>query len=203
MPKSSQNEGKLLIAINTLNCGQIKSGRKAASLYDVPPSTLNDRVNGRKSRAEINAKKRKLRPHEHEALVAWCLDMDKRGFPTQLIQVREMADALLAARKPGKPFENVGKCWATRFIRDEPRLAMKWNRKFPSQRARCEDPARYREWFDRVAAVRFQYGIQDEDTYNFDETGFMMGISSTAKASICIHWYSAHHKAQPIWLLIN
>jgi hypothetical protein len=167
MPKSSQNEGKLLIAINTLNCGQIKSGRKAASLYDVPPSTLNDRVNGRKSRAEINAKKRKLRPHEHEALVAWCLDMDKRGFPTQLIQVREMADALLAARKPGKPFENVGKCWATRFIRDEPRLAMKWN------------------------------------TYNFDETGFMMGISSTAKASICIHWYSAHHKAQPIWLLIN
>ena len=26
-----------------------------------------------------------------------------------------------------------------------------------------------------------KYGIQDEDIYNFDETGFMMGVASTAK----------------------
>ncbi|HEX3640504.1 MAG TPA: hypothetical protein VHV10_04385, partial [Ktedonobacteraceae bacterium] len=107
--------------------------------------------------------------------------MDKRGFPPQIIQVGEMANALLAARAPGQPSQVVGKNWATRFIRNEPRLAMKWNRRFNSQRAMCEDPASYKAWFDRVAATRLEYGILDEDTYNFDETGFMMGMTATCK----------------------
>lgn len=30
-------------------------------------------------------------------------------------------------------------------------------------------------WFSLIQSVREKYGIQDEDTYNFDETGFTMG----------------------------
>jgi hypothetical protein len=57
--------------------------------------------------------------------VEWRLDMDSRGFPPQLIQVRKMADALLAARNPGQPFEKTGRCWANRFIKNEPKLVFK------------------------------------------------------------------------------
>jgi hypothetical protein len=181
MTESPQKEGRLLLAVNATKSSQIKSDRAAASLYDVSRTTLQARRAGRKTNAESHVKSRKLRPFERDALVAWCLDMDERGFPTQLIQVREMADALLAARNPGQPFQKTGKCWSKRFIKNEPRLAMKWNRKFPYQRARCEDPASYRRWFDRVTEMRVKYGILDEDTYNFDETGFMMGICSTSK----------------------
>jgi hypothetical protein len=34
-------------------------------------------------------------------------------------------------------------------------------------------------WFSLVANIKAKYRIQDDDTYNFDETGFMMGQIST------------------------
>jgi hypothetical protein len=34
-------------------------------------------------------------------------------------------------------------------------------------------------WFRLVENTKTKYGILDEDTYNFDESGFMMGVIST------------------------
>ena len=36
-------------------------------------------------------------------------------------------------------------------------------------------------WFERVQKTIEIYGILDNDIYNFDETGFQMGVASTAK----------------------
>ncbi len=33
-------------------------------------------------------------------------------------------------------------------------------------------------WFERVKQIRQEYGIEDNDVYNFDETGFAMGIAN-------------------------
>ena len=41
----------------------------------------------------------------------------------------------------------------------------------------CEDPEPISKWFELVRIMRAKYGIQDGDFYNFDETGFMMGVS--------------------------
>ena len=53
---------------------------------------------------------------------------------------------------------------------------MCWMRKYDYQRAKCEDPKVISEWFALVRNVKAKYGIVDDDIYNFDETGFMMGI---------------------------
>jgi hypothetical protein len=50
------------------------------------------------------------------------------------------------------------------------------NRKYDYKRALCEDPIIIGDWFKLVESIRAKYGIVDEDTYNFDETGFMMGM---------------------------
>lgn len=92
-----------------------------------------------------------------------------------------MADALLASRGQNPPPPPVGKCWVTRFVKSQPDLQTKWNRKFPSQRARCEDPVRISAWFKLVEDTRQAWGILNEDVYNFDETGFMMGVTLTSK----------------------
>jgi hypothetical protein len=52
---------------------------------------------------------------------------------------------------------------------------MRWTRKYDYQRALCEDLKLIGAWFDLVQNIKAKYGIQDYDTYNFDETGFMMG----------------------------
>ena len=53
---------------------------------------------------------------------------------------------------------------------------MRFTRKYDYQRAKCEDPKIICEWFALVYNVKVKYGILDDDSYNFNETGFMMGI---------------------------
>lgn len=44
-----------------------------------------------------------------------------------------------------------------------------------------EDPNIIIEWFKLVERTITQYGITSDDIYNFDESGFAIGISATTK----------------------
>jgi hypothetical protein len=58
---------------------------------------------------------------------------------------------------------------------------VRFNRKYDYKRALCEDPEVIRGWFCLVENIKAKYGVLDDGTYNFDETGFIMGqISSGA-----------------------
>ena len=71
---------------------------------------------------------------------------------------------------------SVGKNWPDAFLKRTPELKKRWSRAYDRQRALNEDPDTMRAWFELVRNTKAKYGIQDEDTYNFDETGFMMGV---------------------------
>jgi hypothetical protein len=58
---------------------------------------------------------------------------------------------------------------------------MRFNRKYDYQRAKNEDLEIIQTWFDLVRNTIVKYGISDQDIYNFNETGFMIGVISTAK----------------------
>jgi hypothetical protein len=152
-PLSPHKEGRLSLASQSLQRRQIKSQRRAAKLFSIPRSTLYDRLQGSQPQATPNAQKRKLHPVEEQSLVQWILDLDRRGFPPQVIYVRRMADALLAARGQNPSPQPVGKNWVSRFVNNQSKLQTKWNWK-----------------------------ILDDDVYNFDENGFMMGVAATSKA---------------------
>jgi hypothetical protein len=47
--------------------------------------------------------------------------------------------------------------------------------------AKCEDPSIIKPWFTLIASLRAKYGIVDDDIWNFDETGFQMGVAATAR----------------------
>jgi hypothetical protein len=83
-----------------------------------------------------------------------------------------MANSLLADRN-ALP---VGKRWAHNFVKRQPELKTRLFRKYDYQRAKCEDPTIIRSWFRLVQNTIAKYGIRSDDIWNFDETGFMMGI---------------------------
>jgi RecB family endonuclease NucS len=60
-------------------------------------------------------------------------------------------------------------------VKRRPKLKVKFNRKYDYKRALCEDPEVVEGWFRLVVNIKAKYGIQDEDIYNFDETGFIIG----------------------------
>ncbi|KAF7573919.1 hypothetical protein PtrM4_055420 [Pyrenophora tritici-repentis] len=86
-----------------------------------------------------------------------------------------MADKLLAARGAGQ----VGQKWPANFVKRTDSLRTCFNQAYDRQRALCEDPALIRTWFKLVEETKAKYGICDEDVYNFDEAGFMMGKITT------------------------
>ena len=84
MPKDSHKEGRLLLAINAIKIDQIKSVRKAAEMYDVPRSTLQDRLQGSISQPDNSQHKCKLTSTEENILVQWILSIKKCGAPLRL-----------------------------------------------------------------------------------------------------------------------
>jgi hypothetical protein len=177
---NSQQEGRVILAIQAFNSGQFKSLRATAQSYKVPYMTLLDRYHGTRPRRESQPNGRKLTDLEEEVLVRHIIDLDTRGFPPRMSIVRETANLLLASHDITPP-ETVGKNWVTNFIQRHEELRTTYNRKYDYQRAQCEDPKIIQGWFNLVRNILAKYGILEEDIYNFDETGFQMGVIGTAK----------------------
>src|SRR5450432_4777986 len=96
-----------------------------------------------------------------------------------------MANLLIEKRSNSNsnsnPNRQVSQNWVHNFVRRHQALQTRYNRKYDYQRAQCEDPQVIRDWFWLVKNIVAKYGIQEQDIYNFDETGFQMGVISTAK----------------------
>ena len=177
---TSNLEGRISLALHALSTGHCTSVRAAATYYDVPRVTLARRQHGTLPQRGTRSVTCKLTQTEEGILLQRILDLDLQGFPPQLAIVRDIANILLSNRvKP--PTQPIGKNWVTNFVKRHPSLQTKYNRKYDYQRAMCEDPKQVQAWFQLVQNMVTKYGILPEDTYNFDETGFQMGVISTSK----------------------
>ena len=174
-------EGRLELAIQAYQRGKVRSYSEAATTYDVSRATIQRRISGIPSQRGSTSKNRLLMPTEEESLVQWILSLDRRGMPPRIAAVRDMAQLLLIKRGGSNTPSQVGIHWVRRFINRNNELKSKYNRKHDYERAKTEDPALIRKWFERVQSAIAEYGIHNDDIYNFDETGFQMGVISTAK----------------------
>jgi hypothetical protein len=139
----------------------------------VPRKTLSDRFKGRVARVDSRANSYKFTTNEEEVLEAWILSMDKRGYPLTLSKIGDAAKILLQQRLGAEA--SIGVNWTNRFVNRHPTLRSQFTRKYDYQRAKCEDPEVILPWFKLVEDTITQYGITQDDIYNFDETGFALG----------------------------
>ena len=133
--------------------------------------------NGVQARRDIIPKTRKLTDLEEITILERILELDLQGFPPRLRGVEEMANRLLCDRDA----QPVGKNWTSNFISRHPQLKTAFSRIYDYQRALCGDPDTINAWFHLVRNFTAKYGIVDKDIYNFDETLFLTGQTSTTK----------------------
>ncbi|KGO75085.1 hypothetical protein PITC_058370 [Penicillium italicum] len=107
-----------------------------------------------------------------------------------------MADLLLEQRGT-TPIQTVGQNWVTNFVKRHPLLSSRFSRRCNYERTKCEDPKIISEWFTLVQKTIAQYGIDNDDIYNFDETGFAMGLIATAKINTRAEYYGRRSLLQP------
>jgi hypothetical protein len=105
---------------------------------------------------------------------------ETRGVAPRPSHVQRMADIILQeeSQDPPKP---IGKNWVIEFIKRHESIKSHFARQYNYQRALCEDPKVMDKWFKDLAVIQKDNGIQDEDIYNFNETGFAMGLITTTK----------------------
>jgi hypothetical protein len=65
-------------------------------------------------------------------------------------------------------------------------LKTKFSRKYDYKRALCEDLVIIRDQFKLVRNTVAKYRILEEDIYNFDKVGFIIGVIAIAKVVISI-----------------
>jgi hypothetical protein len=116
----------------------------------------------------------KLLNSEKDVIVEHTIDLGMRGFPPWLAVIKIWLILCLLSVTKTKLART-----GLQLIKRRPELKVKLNQNHDYKRALCEDPGAIRDWFQLVENTKAKYGIKDEDTYNFDDTGFMMGIIST------------------------
>jgi hypothetical protein len=171
----ASKESDIQLAILAIDKQQIRSNRSAATIYNVDERTLRRRRAGIIARRDCQPNSKKLTQREEEVVIQHILDLDQRGFPPTYAAVRDMANKLLTARGVGQ----VGQKWPSNFVSRTESLKTRFSRSYDRQRALCEDPVLIRNWFQVVEETKAKYGICDDDVYNFDEAGFMMGKITT------------------------
>ena len=87
--------------------------------------------------------------------------------------------------------------WVSAFIKRRDELRSRFSRRYDYQRALNEDPRSICAWFENIKRVIDENGIQPEDIYNFDETGFAMGLISSQKVVTRAEYYSRRSILQP------
>lgn len=89
-----------------------------------------------------------------------------------------MAEELLQAKGD---YKELGKNWVSKYLSRHPMLQAKYSRTLDQDRFLAQDHDIIQDWFNLYQSTKAEHGILDEDTYNMDENGYMMGIAGSSK----------------------
>ena len=172
------NEENIQAAIADLRAGIFTSQRKAARAYDVPESTLRERLQGRLPYAIAHQQQQRLSSEQEEFLVQWILKEDERGYPPSHARAREMATRILRMNGDLNP---LGRRWISHFIERNPRVASVIGRKIHAERAGAATAEQIQAFYELFERVRKRLNIRAKDTWNIDETGVALGVCANTR----------------------
>jgi hypothetical protein len=174
-------EEKVQLAIKALQDGTILSQRKAALIYNVPRTTLQQRLHGRRSAKESQQSQQRLSVQEEDSIKRCITTMTSWGWPVNIRYLKSLAIGLLQAKED---YEPLGQHWYKNFLTRHPDLKTAWSRSLDQSRKDAMDYPTLQDWFKLYRETCDTFGISDEDRYNMDEKGFMKGIEDDTQVLV-------------------
>jgi len=143
------NEIREQLAIDLLERQEARSSRSAAEMVGIRPSTLRNRMQGRKTKKEDGEKRQKLTPTEESFLVERCEQLGRLGFPLTVEEVRECALAIYQTRIPNG---TLGKNWVRDSLyKRHPEVRSRFSKQMDYKRSICgNSPNIINNYFDMV-----------------------------------------------------
>lgn len=167
------------MAIQAIKNGKYPSAAAAARSFEIPVSTLKARINGRESATEKRHNRFIFTEIEEGSIEKWLLDMDSRGAALTLPMLRDMANLLLM---PEKLHPLLWVIIGPLNLSNDAQISLLASLANTIIRELFQKTLEFIEsWFDLVQRTIEKWGIASDDIFNFDESGFAMGIGATQK----------------------
>jgi hypothetical protein len=115
---------------------------------------------------------------QDSALYRYIEILDKHDLSPSPTLVEKAANSILSEdhTDPLTPPPTVSEHWAKRFFNRHPEFKLRKTRAIDLDRKKAHEPETIQGWFDRLKQIIEQHGIHESDMWNFDETGFNIGI---------------------------
>ncbi len=172
-------EGRIQKAIEAINMRENPNRAEIAREFRVPYERLRSRLKGYQSKTAVRGLHyRALKPDQESALRQYLTKLDQLGLPARLHLVQSTANALRAQDFPrwnSPPL--LSDKWAKRWLDRQSDLFKAKRKPIAADRKNAHDPKVLQTHFDEFKEVIVKYGITEDDTWNFDETGYRMGIA--------------------------
>jgi hypothetical protein len=179
MPESNESiESRIQSAILELENVESPNISAWARTRNLPYQRLLARYKGRCSFSERTPNGRKLDESQESALCRYIDFLDSIYLPPKRPAITAAANAILASShvdNSTKP-PTIGSHWLQRFLRRHPEYNCRRQRAMDIDRKKCLNKQIAREWFDSYKETIAKYGITADDIWNFDETGFNIGV---------------------------
>ena len=151
------------------------SYRKVAQKFGVDRTTLSRRHRGvqRSHRAQAQHQL-VLSPQQEEEIVRHIERCTRDGLPPTRSILKNFGTAVA-------PWE-VSDSWITRFLhRHADRITTKWSAGIDRERHQADSKHKYELYFNLLHSKMREHGIEERNTYNMDEKGFFVGVTSRTK----------------------
>jgi hypothetical protein len=164
-----------IAAIESREAGASFSYRKVAAAFGVDRTTLSRRHQGlQETRAARGRRERILHPQQEYQLIQYLEGLTERGLPPSRSMIQNFASSVV--------HRHVGMAWVTRFLhRNDHLVISKWTTGIDRERHQADSGVKYTMYFDLLHQKLQEYDIEPENTYNMDEKGFLIGITTRSK----------------------
>jgi hypothetical protein len=167
-------EKRISDALNELNSNPSIKIAGLARKYRVPPSTLRHRRNGRPPASTKGGHNKALNHNQNDALKGYIEFLIYIGQPPTKQAIRIAANKILIA---SGSTHQVGRDWVTRWLlRHKDFYKTIRPKTLQAERKATHQKSDILQHFLDFRTAIVKYGIAQDDVYNFDETGFRIGV---------------------------
>lgn len=174
------------LAVKAMQSGNFSSVRACATFYNVPRSTLRDRLAGSQPHSLAHEKTQYLTNTEESTLVKTITRLTNTGFPASIALVRDIATEIRRSRihlsttlppAIAPPSER----WTLRFRKRHPEIKGIYTRQLENARFKAMSYDVVDTWFNAMQDVFFRHTYTPDRIFNMDESGFCVGTSATSR----------------------
>lgn len=142
--------------------------------FEIPYQQLRGRIQGHQPRTSRIPVNKRLTDGEEAAIIEYLNRLDRLGAAATREMLRGAANYLLKQRE-GSDFKPLGAHWIARFLKRHPDYQVRTQKAMEKDRKQAENRSNISLWYQELSEMIDYYGINREDVWNMDETGFMIG----------------------------